>query len=501
MILFDNWTISVIGLVARQYDNLSRRIDVEGDLPDGYTWQLLVQSGGNADTLLLQPTENGAGVVLTADSLSKSGEYYFQLRGVLEADGVTKRHTNVVSAHIPKSLTGVGNWPEVPTEFYQVEANILELYQHPPVPGSNGYWLVWDSDADEYVESQLALPDVSVGPQGPQGPKGEKGDPGPQGPRGEVGPTGPQGEQGPQGPMGPKGDTGPQGPQGPKGDTGDTGPQGPVGPQGEKGDTGATGAAGPQGPKGDTGDTGPQGPKGDTGPQGPKGDTGPQGPKGDPGASYTLPIASSTVLGGVQPVAKTDAMTQSVGVDEAGGLWTAPGSGGGGGSGSGGGFVDAKLVYELITTEQVSEISISLTEEQKNTLKSANQFCIYLDLQQANEVTTTETTSGNVVIAPWGNYDKVTLAKAVPSGNIGYIRWAISAILVDTTFIKVTGWVTQSVLFRTVVQQENQNAAFTSNESRFTPMFIYGSDALKITPVYPVGSNSKVRIYAINAPA
>lgn len=211
------------------------------------------------------------------------------------------------------------------------------------------------------------------------------------------------------------------------------------------------------------------------------------------GDTYTLPIASSTVLGGVKPVSKTDAMTQSVGVDEAGALW-APAS-------SGGGFVDAKLVYELITTEQVSEISISLTEEQKNTLKSANQFCIYLDLQQANEVTTTETTSGNVVIAPWGNFDKVTLAKAVPSGNIGYIRWAISAILVDTTFVKVTGHTIQSVLFRTAVEQENQNVAFTSNESRFTPQFIYGSDALKITPAYPVGSNSKVRIYAINAPA
>ena len=292
MILFDNWTISVVGLVARQYDNLSRRIDVEGDLPDGYTWQLLVQSGGNADTLLLQPTDNGAGVVLTADNLSKSGEYYFQLRGVLKADGVTKRHTNVVSAHIPKSLTGLGTWPEVPTEFAQVEASILELYQHPPVPGSNGYWLVWDPDKDEYVESQLALPDVSVGPQGPQGPKGEKGDPGPQGPRGEVGPIGPQGEQGPQGPIGPKGDTGPQGP---------------------------------------------------------KGDTGPQGPKGDPGASYTLPIASPTVLGGVQPVAKTDAMTQSVGVDENGALWAAEASGGGSGGGP-------KLITEITTDAEVKYI-------------------------------------------------------------------------------------------------------------------------------------------------
>lgn len=326
MIVFNNWTLSVTGLIARQYDNLSRRIDVEGDLPAGYTWQLLVQSGGNADTILLEPTEKGAGALLTADNLSKSGEYYIQLRGVLEADGVTRRHTNVVSAYIPESLTGLGTWPEVPTEFAQVEARILELYQHPPVPGSNGYWLVWDTDKDEYVESQLALPDVSVGPQGP---KGDKGDPGPQGPRGPVGPQGPQGVQGPEGPQGPKGDTGatgeagPAGPQGPQGETGPQGPKGDTGEQGPKGDTGETGPQGPVGPQGE------QGLQGEQGPQGPAGPQGEQGPKGDPGATYTLPIASSTQLGGVQPSAKTETMTQAVGVDAGGALWTEPGSGGG----------------------------------------------------------------------------------------------------------------------------------------------------------------------------
>ena len=47
-----------------------------------------------------------------------------------------------------------------------------------------------------------------------------------------------------------------------------------------------------------------------------------------PTPPYTLPTASPTVLGGVKPIAKTDAMTQGVGVDDAGALWTAPGSGG-----------------------------------------------------------------------------------------------------------------------------------------------------------------------------
>lgn len=45
---------------------------------------------------------------------------------------------------------------------------------------------------------------------------------------------------------------------------------------------------------------------------------------------YTLPVASSTTLGGVKPIAKTVAMTQYVGVDANGVLYTLPGSGSGG---------------------------------------------------------------------------------------------------------------------------------------------------------------------------
>ncbi len=58
--------------------------------------------------------------------------------------------------------------------------------------------------------------------------------------------------------------------------------------------------------------------------------------------AYSLPISSSTVLGGVKPVAKTDAMTQSVGVDEAGALWTEPGGGVGAG---------AELLYSYVVPE------------------------------------------------------------------------------------------------------------------------------------------------------
>lgn len=51
-------------------------------------------------------------------------------------------------------------------------------------------------------------------------------------------------------------------------------------------------------------------------------------PEGGSGSEYTLPVANSTTLGGVKPVVKTSEMTQDVGVDSNGKLYTKPGSGG-----------------------------------------------------------------------------------------------------------------------------------------------------------------------------
>ena len=61
--------------------------------------------------------------------------------------------------------------------------------------------------------------------------------------------------------------------------------------------------------------------------------------------SYTLPIATPTTLGGVKPAAKTDDMTQAVGVDAEGLLFTAPGAGGGS-SGS---------TWDMLINQEVAE--------------------------------------------------------------------------------------------------------------------------------------------------
>ena len=193
-------------VIARQYDNLTRRLEITGDLPEGWDWTLLVQADReHLDLISLRPMEGGLGVDLTAEMLALSGYYTIQLRG---NQGELVRHTNQVRIFIPSSLSGDANWPELPSEFSQAEADIRALNAHPPIPGDGGYWLVWDLDGEKYVTSSLPMPDVSVGPPGPQGPQGQKGDKGDTGPQGDVGP---QGEQGPAGPAGPEGPQGPTG--------------------------------------------------------------------------------------------------------------------------------------------------------------------------------------------------------------------------------------------------------------------------------------------------
>lgn len=218
MLIFSDWIIKTDGdLIARQYDNLTRELLVMGTLPEGWVWELLVQAGGSVNVIALSPRKGGVGVTLTAEMLTKAGLYALQLRG---GRGEEVRHTNVIQVVVPASLVGDATWPELPSEFSQAEANIRALNAHPPIPGDNGYWLLWDLETGDYVESQLSLPEVSVGPQGPEGKAASirvgsvlTGDPGAQAavsnsgtendaildfvlPRGQIGPTGPSGANG-----------------------------------------------------------------------------------------------------------------------------------------------------------------------------------------------------------------------------------------------------------------------------------------------------------------
>ena len=230
MIVFNNWQITHTGdILARQYDNLSRTLLVNG-VPEGYDWKMMVRVDEHFDIIDLPPMKDGVGVVLTEDQLSVSGYYKLQLVGTLQADGVTTRHTNVLTVYVGPSMSGDANWPTVPSEFSQIESNIKELNEHPSIPGENGFWLVWDLETHAYAESEFPLPEVPAGPPGQDGKDGvtftpsvsETGvlswtnnggleNPASMSIRGPSGSKGQQGEQGPEGPQGPAGVAGADG--------------------------------------------------------------------------------------------------------------------------------------------------------------------------------------------------------------------------------------------------------------------------------------------------
>ena len=203
MIQFKNWQLEWDGApMAMQFDNDSVRLEIVGELPPGYDWELLMREPeGGMDILTLEKQPNGVGVLLKRENLPKWGTYALQLRGTLQADGTTQRHSTVAEVLVPESLSGDTAWPEIPAAFRRLEARLKELAAHPPKPGSKGYWLLWDAEEGAYHDSNL--------PVGIGGPKGDKGDTGATGPQGKQGIQGPEGPQGPVGPTGPQGEPGP----------------------------------------------------------------------------------------------------------------------------------------------------------------------------------------------------------------------------------------------------------------------------------------------------
>ncbi len=75
--------------------------------------------------------------------------------------GTQEVPTNVVSLRLEKSNT---LWEQdAPEPQPSWLAKVIDLNNHPPIPGNNGYWMLWDTDRGAYVESDLPLPEVSGG--------------------------------------------------------------------------------------------------------------------------------------------------------------------------------------------------------------------------------------------------------------------------------------------------------------------------------------------------
>lgn len=145
-----------------QGDNLVNTIQVTVDKDSTWNYKLDMYKGKSKcfDSVLMTRDGNICTVELTNEILSYGGRYVFQLRGYTDTQTY---HSDIFESWVNASIeyqcdckqTDCGCDCKLPTEFYQIENNVTEINNHPPYPGDNGKWMIWDAGKHEYVESTI----------------------------------------------------------------------------------------------------------------------------------------------------------------------------------------------------------------------------------------------------------------------------------------------------------------------------------------------------------
>lgn len=138
-------------------------LDLYADIDDYENWSLVldVEKDGQANIINLLRQGKVFSVLLDSSMLADDGVYTMQVRGT---NGDKVKHSNKFYAKVNDSINAEDMFPpEIPSEFTQIEKQVKEYSTHPPIPGQNGYWLIWDSLEQDYVESEYELPEGGGG--------------------------------------------------------------------------------------------------------------------------------------------------------------------------------------------------------------------------------------------------------------------------------------------------------------------------------------------------
>lgn len=147
-----------------QGDNLVDTIQVTVDKDSTWNYKLDMYKGKSKrfDSVLMVREGNICTVQLTNEILSYGGRYVFQLRGYTDTQTY---HSDIFESWVNASIEYQDDCKQgdcecdckLPTEFYQVEDNVTEINNHPPYPGDNNKWMIWDVNKHEYVESDIEV--------------------------------------------------------------------------------------------------------------------------------------------------------------------------------------------------------------------------------------------------------------------------------------------------------------------------------------------------------
>lgn len=161
--------------LAFEKNNLVDVINVTVDTDEAWSYKLDIKylqkccTGEQLYNIIdLIRTGDVVTVELTAAMLPFSGKYMAQLRGI---NGDKVYHSDTFDMWVKYSIEPGSIYDPVPSEFYQIESNITSMNNHPPKPGDNGYWMVWNVTKQEYEESDIPLsneilPDIGESTKG-----------------------------------------------------------------------------------------------------------------------------------------------------------------------------------------------------------------------------------------------------------------------------------------------------------------------------------------------
>lgn len=103
---------------------------------------------------------NVCSALLTIAMLPFSGKYTMQLRGIKDQQIY---HSDIFEVWVKYSIDPSNVYDPVPSEFYQIEDNIIEINNHPPYPDISGFWMIWNPTTHKYELSAIPVPTEAGG--------------------------------------------------------------------------------------------------------------------------------------------------------------------------------------------------------------------------------------------------------------------------------------------------------------------------------------------------
>ncbi len=151
-------------VLGYQKNNLVNSIAVEVDTDDDWTYKLDIKytqkdcSGKELYNIInLNRVGNLCSALLTMTMLPFSGRYIMQLRGI---NGQQIYHSEIFEVWVKYSIDPASVYTPVPSEFYQIEGDITEINNNPPIPDNSGFWKIWNSTTHQYELSDIKLPEA-----------------------------------------------------------------------------------------------------------------------------------------------------------------------------------------------------------------------------------------------------------------------------------------------------------------------------------------------------